>query len=554
MPNQGSPAISSTGFSVYQERRPAGLILRALVTAFQLLALLFGGANVYVRERGASGARPTLWVLLLRMLLLFVRPFLDARIIQQTFPVQFRLRLERLGPTYIKLGQILSLREDLLPKAITNELKNLLDRLPVVTFERYKELIEADLKRPTDAIFRWIDPTPLGSASLAQTHRARLLTGERVVLKVLKPGVRKTVETDTRLLRMVGVVLQLFLSRYQPRRLISEFSRYSLREVDLRFEADNAEAFAGNFKDQPDIRFPKIYREFSNRDVLCMDYFRGIKPDARAARILTPQQKDRITRLGVGAIMQMIFDDGFFHADLHPGNLIIFKDGSVGFIDLGMVGVFDREIRKRLFYFFFSVVTADAENAARYLISLTTPSRNSDVESFQRAAAGLFARWQRSAGFSRMSTGRVILQAILLAGQYRINYPGEMILMIKALVTIEGVAHALDPEFDIVKASRGHVQALLLKQFNPVATLKASLLFVPELFDVMSRSPLLLSDSLKFFETNAQKPRDTSISRLQTTVLLGFGILAASVLYAAGAGWAWYAGLSGLILIGLLRR
>ena len=305
--------------------------------------MLFGGANVYVQQQAATRARLSLWAVVLRVLLLFVRPFLDRRLIQQPFPVQFRLRLERLGPTYIKLGQILSLREDLLPKPITDELKNLLDRLPVVTFERFKELIEADLERPVETIFRWIDPKPLGSASLAQTQRARLLTGERVVLKVLKPGVRQTVQTDTKLMRIVGRVLQIFLARYQPARLIAEFSRYTLREVDLRFEADNAEAFAANFKDQPEIRFPKIYREFSNRDVLCMAYFKGIKPDARAARILTPQQKDKVVQLGIRAIIQMIFDDGFFHADLHPGNMIIFKDASVGFIDVGMVGIFDRE-------------------------------------------------------------------------------------------------------------------------------------------------------------------------------------------------------------------
>jgi ubiquinone biosynthesis protein len=424
----------------------------------------------------------------------------------------------------------------------------------VVSFERFKELIEADLKRPVGTIFRWIDPKPLGSASLAQTQRARLLTGERVVLKVLKPGVRQTVQTDTRLMRLVGRVLQVFLARYQPARLIAEFSRYTLREVDLRFEADNAEAFAANFKDQPEIRFPKIYREFSNRDVLCMAYFKGVKPDARAARLLTPQQKDKVVQLGIKAIIQMIFADGFFHADLHPGNLIIFKDASVGFIDLGMVGIFDREIRKRLFYFFYSVVTGDPDNAARYLISLTTPARSSDVEGFQRAAAGLYARWFRSTSVTRFSTGQVILQSILLAGQYRINYPGEMILMIKALVTVEGVANTLEPGFDILRASRGQVQTLLLQQFNPLTTLKASLLVVPELIDVMNRSPLVLSEGLKHFESSLKKAPDNSASRLQATVLVGFGILAAAILYAAGAPWSWYAGIGLILLIGLIRR
>ena len=152
-----------------------------------------------------------------------------------------------------------------------------------------------------------------------------------------------------------------------------------------------------------------------------------------------------------------------------------------------------------------------------------------------------------------MSTGQVILQAILLAGQYHINYPGEMILMIKALVTIEGVAYALEPDFDILRASRGHVQSLLLQQFNPLATLKASLLVVPELFDVLSRSPLVLSEGLKHLESNLKKPPDTSIRRLQTTILLGFCILAAAVLYAAGAPWPWYAGLGLVLLIGLRR-
>ena len=157
--------------------------------------------------------------------------------------------------------------------------------------------------------------------------------------------------------------------------------------MDLRFEADNAEAFAANFKDQPDVHFPKIYREFSNRDVLCMQYFKGIKPDARAAAILTDREKDKVVQLGVSVSIQMIFHDGFFHADLHPGNLIIFSDASVGFIDLGMVGRFDRDMKRRLFYYFYSLVMRDPENAARYLASLALPARNSDVDGFQACSS-----------------------------------------------------------------------------------------------------------------------------------------------------------------------
>jgi ubiquinone biosynthesis protein len=544
---------TSNGFVIYQERRPAGLVARFFITVGQVLALFFGAVNVSIRQREPTIRASMLVMVPLRVVLFFVRPFLDKQIITQPFPVQFRLRLERLGPTYIKLGQILSLREDILPKSVTIELTNLLDRLPVVRFERYRSIVEADLKRPLDTIFRWIDPKPLGSASLAQTHRARLRTGERVVLKVLKPGVRQTVETDTKLLRLLGRVLQIFFSRYQPARLIDEFSRYTLREVDLRFEADNAEAFTANFKDQPDVHFPKIYREFSNRDVLCMQYFQGIKPDARAAAILAPWEKAKVIRLGIGATIQMIFRDGFFHADLHPGNLVIFEDASVGFLDLGMVGRFDREVQRRLFYYFYSLVMGDPDNAARYLASLTIAGKNSDVDGFRRAVAGLYGRWLRSANFNDFSLAQVILQSVLLAGQYRIQYPSEIVLMVKALVTVEGAGNLLEPGIDIVEASRKDVRRLLIEQFNPIAIAKASLLVVPELVDILNRSPLVLTEGLKHFESSLRSPPNNRLGSLRMTILAGSCILAAAILYAASAPWPLWAGLFAMAVFWILR-
>lgn len=529
------------------------MVRRFFITLGQFLGLFFGAINVYIRQQQAQGQSRTLLVLILRAWMFFLRPFLDKPLISAPLPIQFRKRLEQLGPTYIKLGQILSLREDLLPKDITDELKQLLDRLPAVPIDRFKELIVADLNRPVDTMFRWIDPNPLGSASLAQTHRARLLTGERVVLKVLKPGVRQTIETDTKLLRIFGSFLQIFLARFQPARLIDEFSRYTLHEVDLRFEADNAEAFAANFKDKPEVHFPKIYRAYSSSGVLCMEYFKGIKPDARAAAILTPAEKDKVVRLGVGAILQMIFRDGFFHADLHPANLIVFRDASVGFIDLGMVGRFDRDVKQRLFYYFYALVMGDPESAARYLASLSLPASNTDVDGFRRALAGLYGRWLRSPGFKDFSLGQVILQSILLAGQYRIQYPGEIILMVKALVTVEGVGNVLVPGIDIVKASQSHIQRLLIEQFNPVTLLRAGLLVLPELMSILNRSPLILSESLAQYETKLKKTPANPLNGVRTTILASACILAAAILFAAGAPWFLWAGLGLVALVGFLR-
>jgi ubiquinone biosynthesis protein len=543
-------------FATYQEPRHVGMVGRAIATGTQFLELLLGGGIAYIHDQSAAGKGWRLHVVFLRLILFVPWIFLDKEIVNQPFAVQFRIRLEQLGPTYIKLGQILSLREDLLPKSITQELSShLLDRLPAMPTERYLQLVEEQLGRPLETAFRWIDPKPLGSASLAQTHRARLITHEKVVIKLLKPGVRELIITDTRLMRLGSRFLQVFLGRYQPKRIIDEFANYTLREIDLRFEADNAEVFAGNFKDKPEIRFPKIYRQVSTRDMLTMEYFHGLKPDASSVVLLTQAERDHVIHLGVGALMQMIFQDGFFHADLHPGNLMIFSDASAGFIDLGMVGRFERDMRKRVFYYFYSLINGDPENAARYLISLTYARSAEDMEQFRRAVSELYGRWLRSAGFQEFSLAQVILQSIMLAGRYHISYPSEIILMVKAMVTVEGVANILAPDLNLADSARPHVRRLLLHEFNPIGFIRDSALVVPEMMEIINRSPLILSDGLKKLENIlGHQPSRRRLSGSGTMTLAGFSLLAGAVVVAYQGPWPIWAGLFLFGLVVALRR
>ncbi len=357
------------------------------------------------------------------------------------------------------------------------------------------------------------------------------------------------VEVDTRLLRFYGWFLQKFLSRYNPARLINEFSTYTRREVDLRFEADNAETFAANFKNEPDIQFPKIYREYSSRNVLCMAYFKGIKPDANASKFLTQNQREKVIELGIRSIIEMIFRDGFFHADLHPGNIVIFPDARVGFIDLGMVGQFDNQMRKRMFYYFFSLVMGDASSAARYLSSLAIPAKGTDIEGFRRSVADLYSRWLRNPSFSENSLAQVILQSILMAGRYRIEYPGEIILMVKSLVTVEGMGNTLEPGLNIPAASRKPVQGILKNQFSPLNILKDIILVLPEMVDIISVSPLIISEGLKSFETNLKKTPSGDMKSIRTSILAGFCLMAGAILVSAGAPWPVWGGLFGLAFI-----
>lgn len=544
-----APVPPNGGYEVLIEGRPQGLVLRAITTYRQLFGLLLGGMAAYTREQKRIGRGTRLPVLLMRLAVAFFWVFLDRDLVRQPFPVQFRVRLERLGPTYIKLGQILSLREDLLPKSITDELKNLLDRLPALPFDRYVELLEKTLDRPLASFASELDSVPLGSASLAQTHRGRLLTGEEVCFKMLKPNVRQIVITDTRLMRVAGSFAELILARYQPKRLIDEFCRYTVLEVDLRNEADNAEIFAANFRDEPDVRFPAIYRSCSNRDVLCMTFFRGYKPDANLPTMFTRAELDRAIELGIGATVKMIFRDGFFHADLHPGNLIVLKDGAVGFIDLGMVGRLDNDLRKRLLYYLYALVSGDAGNAARYLTSMTVAGPKGDPTAFRNAVEDLNRRWLRAPNFDEFSLGQLILQSVSLAGSYYIQYPSEIILMVKSLVTLEGVGNVLAPGIDMADAAREHVQEVVYGQFDLRQVLRDGVLLLPELVDLMYRSPLVLNESLRYVESELKRSRSGPLEPLRSTLFGGMTMIAGGlVALAGGPEWLW----GGLLAVGFL--
>jgi ubiquinone biosynthesis protein len=466
-----------------------------------------------------------------------VRPMVLRELRDEPFPVQLRRRLELLGPTYIKLGQILSLREDILPHSVTAELRHLLNQLPVVPFARWVALVEKDLGRPVAEMFSWIDPTPLGSASIAQIHRARTIEGDEVVLKVVKPNVRETLRRDARLLRLLGAGLQLVFARYQPRRVIGEFVDYTLREVDLRREASNAESFAANFADVPDVVFPTVYRRYSAQSVLCMQFLDGPRPDSPVAQALPVADRERLVDLGALSIIRMIYRDGFFHADLHPGNLVVLPGPKVGFIDLGMVGRLDGELKRMLLYYYYSLVTGDAESAARYLCAVAEPGRGADPAGFRREVVEISGRWKRASSFESFSLGQLVLESLSMGAQFRMYFPVELVLMVKALVTFEGVGHVLLPGIDVARVSRTHVRRIFLERFNPLHLVKEELRSAPDLIDAMVKMPLLVTEGLRVIERSTQHPPESPLAGMHATLLAGFCLLAGAMLLAMQRPW-----------------
>jgi ubiquinone biosynthesis protein len=511
--------------------------------------LLIGGYVAWVEDLRRRGVRG--WFFRLRAIpAWFGRRILGKEFSGQPFPVQLRKRLEILGPTYIKLGQILSLRLDVLPEVVTQELRTLLSQLPPVSFDEIVEIVEEDLGRPMDEVFMEVDPNPLGSASIAQSHRARLYEGGGVLLKVVKPGIRELLFRDTTLLRALGRILQVLIPRYNPRRIIEEFCEYTLHEIDMNREAENAETFALNFRDIPDIVFPRIYREYSGEQVLCMEFLEGDEPTSGTVARLSQEERSHLLDLGAMAVIRMVYEDGFFHADLHPGNLLILPESRIGFIDLGMVGRLDPGLRHNLLYLFYSLVVEDYDSASRHLAEVAQIEPRSDVPGFRRAVRELCRRWRRDASFESFSLALLILEATRLGARYQMYFPVEMVLMVKALVTYEGVGYLMDKEFNAAEVSQRHVARIFRHRFSPARLVREGARLAPDLLEALARLPILVSESLRFLEQRTRRPPPEGPLRgTRATLYGGFCLVAGALLVAADGPWPLWAG---LLLLGLL--
>jgi ubiquinone biosynthesis protein len=518
------------------ELRPAGLVRRFLVTWRHVLGFCFGALAVTVKPGPGLPRRGIGWRVL-QLISWFTRKLVARDYLAAPVPVQLRRRLEALGPTYVKLGQILSLREDLLPQSVTIELKNLLDRLPAIPFEDFLVLVERELGRDPREVFTYIESMPIGSASIGQAHRAGTHEGHAVILKVVKPGIRETLVRDVVLLRGLGWLLQLVIPRFQPRRVIEEFCVYTLREVDLELEADHAETFAANFQDEESVVFPRIHRRYSTRNLLCMELLRGVRPDSLDAQRLSESDRDRLVDLGASAIVRMLFRDGFFHADLHPGNLLLLPGPRLGFIDLGMVGRFSIELRRLLFYYYSALVLGDVENAARYLSEIAHPDpRKGDVDGFRREVEEVCRRFRVRSPHGGASLGRLILDCVTRGGKYRMYFPVEMVLMVKALVTFEGVGRILMPNFDVAEVSRGPMRGILLHHLSPARIAQEAIRAAPELLDALLKAPGLVGEGVRFLEhaTSPRRQPESPLTGLRSAVLGGFCLVAGAILVSMG--------------------
>ena len=378
-------------------------------------------------------------------------------------PVRVRRVLEELGPTFIKLGQILSTRPDLIPPEWANELKKLQDRCRHVSFKEIYHVLTMEFPGRLDLLFSSIEETPLAAASIAQVHRATMKDGTPVVIKVLRPGARKLIEEDMDLVESLAQLLDQYFSDlgYSPTAVAKEFSRELQKEINLVVEGQSTERLRRYFEDDPNISFPKVYWSATTRNVLTMQEIRGrllstVRPDE-----LSQSERRTIVANGTDAVFKQCLRFGFFHADPHPGNIFLLAGGRLCFIDCGMTGQLDRKTTDQLINLVAGVVKGDIDRLCRVVIELTdVHPAVTDSRDFRLELQHLTSHFQNT-DLRHLNITGLLSDFFSMLQRFHIQCPGDLMLLTKALTTIEGVAEYFDPTFDVLSHVEPQIQEIV---------------------------------------------------------------------------------------------
>jgi ubiquinone biosynthesis protein len=359
-----------------------------------------------------------------------------------------------LGATFIKVGQIMSTRPDLLPEHITRALERLQDDVGPFSLDAVMRTVEEDLGRPVGQVFAEFAPVPLASASVSQVHKARLPDGRVVAVKVRRPNVVELCAFDLAVMRVVARLLGKIprLAPLAPAAAVEEFGRAVAAQLDFSVEAANNRRFRHNFRGHPDVVFPEVIEELSTARILCMSYIEGTKILAVGRTRSDPK---RIARLGLQALMKMIFSDGFVHADLHPGNIFITTDDRLAMLDLGLVGELDPPHRKAFARFFAAWAQRDGDTMARLMFAMSADAggaEKANSEAYQRYRAAIIEFVGRYWGqrLGEVQVGKVLLDLLGILRRHRIRMSPTFTIVNIAIAVTEGIGKQLDPELDLM--------------------------------------------------------------------------------------------------------
>jgi len=390
-------------------------------------------------------------------------------------PVQLRMALEELGPTFVKLGQILAGRADLIGPEYIAELEHLHSRVPALPLDALREQLREDLGGEPETVFAHFDPEPLAAASIAQVHRARLHGGTEVVVKVRRPGIGEVIDADLRLLeRLAGIAENRLpaLAPYRPRGLVHECGSSLRRELDLAAECRNAERIAGNLKPLDFVAIPAVVWDFTKERINVQHYVGGVPGNALAQLDAEGFDRRLLARRGAQAVMKMIVEDGFFHADPHPGNVFYLSGNRIAFIDFGMVGRLSQRRREELLQLLLGLVQRQPRQVADVLLDWAEAQggglAGAHLGQLEAEIEG-FVDQYHGTPLAQLNLGQMLADTTAILREHRLALPSDLALLIKAFISLEGMGRALDPEFHMATEALPLLRQVVRARYQPRA-------------------------------------------------------------------------------------
>ncbi|HUJ29456.1 MAG TPA: AarF/ABC1/UbiB kinase family protein [Myxococcales bacterium] len=461
--------------------------------------------------------------------------------VRSTRARRFREMLAELGPTFIKLGQILSSRPDILPADFIAELSHLQDRAAPMPVSLVLQLIEKGLGKPANELFAFIEPEPLASASIAQVHRARLAAGDEVVVKVQRPGIEEQIRSDTDLLFYLARFLEGVIEEtgiYTPTGIVTEFRQAMLLELDFENEARNIEEFAKSHADRPYVVIPKLYKDLSCRTVITLQELKGRKLN-EVLRDATGIDVKQLARNVLDASFHQLFTDGLFHGDPHPGNVIVMEGNRLGLLDFGLVGRLTKAMQESIILLVLAISLRDPDTVARLLYKVGVPDERINLHKFRHDIHDILERYL-GRKLADVDSTVLMSELVELAMKYKIKVPKEYAVLSKAAATTEGIIRQLDPQLDITEAALPYAKQLLYERYNPSSMSGGLLRVVLQLQGFLQDTPAQLSQILMDLEGGKfhVTVRNDELQKLNFNVktlgiLLFSGMIAASLIVGA---------------------
>ena len=464
---------------------------------------------------------------------------------------RIRLTLEELGPTFVKFGQALSVRSDVLPPDLTAELSKLQDKATPLPAGEAEAAIARAFGRPLSALFRTFDPVPLAAASIAQVHRAELLSGDQVAVKIRRPGIGRTIAADIDLLRQLARLIDRHAAAtpIDAEGLVEEFARTIRAEQDFVREGRNLERCQRNFADDDTVRFPRVHWDLTRPDVITLEFLDGRAVSSLDVKTLNSYSRQLIARRGADAMLKQVLIHGFFHADPHPGNLVVLPGFVIGFLDLGMVGRIDGRLRRRLARAVRAIGRRDSSALVALVLELAPPRGDVDVATLERDLLDLIELYG-DVPLADLRLADVLMDVVRTASRHGLRIPSNLMLLVKAFVTIEGVGHRIDPAFRMVSHAAPLAERLLREEYAPremsrraqdatVSTLRA-LSALPGHLDAIGRKARQGRLEVQFVHRNLEhfeREMDRSSNRLALALVIAAIVIGSSLItQAAGPG------------------